>query len=57
MVGGLAVFLVGAGAIALSWGARDLPGWEVGAPWEEAMRLTHHPGNDQWPALWLRPAG
>jgi Tol biopolymer transport system component len=29
--------------------------WEVGVPWERAVRLTHHPGNDQWPDLWVRP--
>lgn len=26
--------------------------WRVGAPPELAIRLTHHPGNDQWPAIW-----
>ena len=25
--------------------------WEVGTPWDSAVRLTHHPGNDQWPDL------
>lgn len=30
--------------------------WEMGTPPEQAVRLTHHPGNDQWPDLWLRPA-
>jgi len=25
--------------------------WEVGTPWPAAVRLTHHPGNDQWPDL------
>lgn len=25
--------------------------WRVGAPWETAVRLTHHPGNDQWPDI------
>jgi Tol biopolymer transport system component len=29
--------------------------WEVGTPWERAVRLTHHAGNDQWPDLWVRP--
>lgn len=28
--------------------------WEVGTPWDAAVRLTHHPGNDQWPDLWTR---
>jgi len=28
--------------------------WEVGTPWDGAVRLTHHPGNDQWPDLWVR---
>ncbi len=27
--------------------------WEVGTPWEQAVRLTHHPGNDQWPDLFV----
>ncbi len=31
--------------------------WEVGAPVEQAVRLTHHEGNDQWPDLWVRPGG
>jgi Tol biopolymer transport system component len=31
--------------------------WELGAPPESAVRLTHHPGNDQWPDLWIRPRG
>jgi Tol biopolymer transport system component len=30
--------------------------WEVGTSWERAVRLTHHPGNDQWPDLWVRPS-
>jgi Tol biopolymer transport system component len=30
--------------------------WEVGTPWERAVRLTHHTGNDQWPDLWVRPS-
>ena len=25
--------------------------WEVGTPWEEAIRLTHYTGNDQWPDI------
>jgi Tol biopolymer transport system component len=29
--------------------------WEVGTPVERAVRLTHHPGNDQWPDLWVAP--
>ncbi len=29
--------------------------WEVGTPWETAVRLTHHPGNSNWPDLWVRP--
>jgi len=29
--------------------------WEVGTPWERAVRLTHHEGNDQWPDLWVWP--
>ncbi len=29
--------------------------WAVGAPWEQAVRLTYHPGNDSWPDLWVRP--
>jgi dipeptidyl aminopeptidase/acylaminoacyl peptidase len=29
--------------------------WQVGVPWERAVRLTHHAGNDQWPDLWVRP--
>jgi Tol biopolymer transport system component len=31
--------------------------WRIGTPWSEAVRLTHHPGNDQWPDLWVRPRG
>jgi Tol biopolymer transport system component len=30
--------------------------WELGTPPERAVRLTHDPGNDQWPDLWARPA-
>ncbi len=29
--------------------------WEIGTPWEQATRLTYHPGNDNWPDLWIRP--
>jgi Tol biopolymer transport system component len=29
--------------------------WEVGTPWERAVRLTHHTANDQWPDLWVWP--
>ena len=29
--------------------------WRVGTPWRQAIRLTQHPGNDQWPDLWIRP--
>jgi Tol biopolymer transport system component len=29
--------------------------WELGTPPEGAVRLTHHPGNDQWPDLWTPP--
>ncbi len=28
--------------------------WEVGTPAEQAVRLTHHEANDQWPDLWVR---
>ena len=31
--------------------------WEVGSPVEQAVRLTHHEGNDQWPDLWVRRGG
>lgn len=31
--------------------------WAVDEPWSEAIRLTFDPGNDQWPDLWLKPAG
>src|SRR5262245_53432417 len=30
--------------------------WEVGRPWETAIQLTHHPGNSNWPDLWVRPS-
>jgi Tol biopolymer transport system component len=29
--------------------------WEVDTPWDQAIRLTYHPGNDNWPDLWVRP--
>jgi Tol biopolymer transport system component len=29
--------------------------WRVGTPWDQAVRLTQHPENDQWPDLWVRP--
>jgi hypothetical protein len=25
--------------------------WRIGQPVSEAVRLTHHPGNDQWPDI------
>ena len=25
--------------------------WQIGRPVSEAVRLTHHPGNDQWPDI------
>jgi hypothetical protein len=28
--------------------------WEVGTAWETAIRLTYHPGNDQWPDLHVK---
>ncbi len=27
--------------------------WQIGRPVSEAVRLTHHPGNDQWPDLFV----
>jgi Tol biopolymer transport system component len=30
--------------------------WRVGTPVEQAVQLTQHPGNDQWPDLWIRRA-
>jgi Tol biopolymer transport system component len=27
--------------------------WQMGRPVSEAVRLTHHPGNDQWPDLYI----
>ncbi len=27
--------------------------WPIGRPVSEAVRLTHHPGNDQWPDLYV----
>jgi Tol biopolymer transport system component len=35
----------------------DIFVWPVGTPASEAVRLTHHPGNDNWPDLWVRPRG
>jgi Tol biopolymer transport system component len=29
--------------------------WEVGTAWETATRLTYHPGNDQWPDIYVQP--
>jgi Tol biopolymer transport system component len=29
--------------------------WRVGTPWDQAVRLTQHSGNDQWPDIWVRP--
>jgi Tol biopolymer transport system component len=29
--------------------------WEVGTPWDTAIRLTHDQGNSNWPDLWVRP--
>jgi Tol biopolymer transport system component len=31
--------------------------WQIGTPIEQAVRLTHHAGNDQWPDLWVRARG
>jgi Tol biopolymer transport system component len=31
----------------------DLFVWELGTPWESAVRLTQHPANDQWPDLYV----
>ncbi len=28
--------------------------WEIGTTWETAIRLTYHPGNDQWPDLHVK---
>lgn len=28
--------------------------WEVGTAWETSIRLTYHPGNDQWPDLHVK---
>jgi WD40 repeat protein len=33
----------------------DIFVWQVGTPASDAVRLTHHPGNDNWPDLWVRP--
>ena len=27
--------------------------WQIGRPVAEAIRLTHHPGNDQWPDIYV----
>jgi Tol biopolymer transport system component len=27
--------------------------WEVGTPWQSAVRVTHHPANKNWPDLWV----
>jgi Tol biopolymer transport system component len=27
--------------------------WQIGRPASEAVRLTHHPGNDQWPDVYV----
>jgi Tol biopolymer transport system component len=29
--------------------------WKTGTPWDQAVRLTYHSGNDNWPDLWVRP--
>ena len=29
--------------------------WKVGTPWDTAVQFTHHPGNSNWPDLWVRP--
>lgn len=29
--------------------------WKIGTPAGEALRLTWHGGNDQWPDLWIEP--
>ena len=26
--------------------------WEVGTSWDDAVRVTHYTGNDQWPDIW-----
>ncbi|MGB5983807.1 MAG: hypothetical protein WBG37_00765 [Desulfobacterales bacterium] len=28
--------------------------WRIGRPWQEAQRLTHYSGNDQWPDIFVR---
>ena len=33
----------------------DIFVWEVGTPWGQAVRMTQHAQNDQWPDLWIRP--
>ena len=27
--------------------------WEVGSPFEKAVRLTYHSGNDRWPDIFV----
>lgn len=27
--------------------------WEIGTPWEKAIRLTYYTGNDQWPDIYV----
>jgi hypothetical protein len=31
--------------------------WEVGKPAEDAVRLTHHSGNDRWPDIFISSGG
>ena len=31
--------------------------WELGTPWESALRVTHSTGNDQWPDLFIGDDG
>ncbi len=31
--------------------------WEVGTPYDKAVRLTHHSGNDRWPDIFLASSG
>ncbi len=28
--------------------------WEIGTPWEKAIRLTYYTGNDQWPDIYVK---
>ena len=30
--------------------------WQIGSPWESALRVTHSGGNDQWPDLFIDTA-